>query len=145
MREVGPPERPQRGLRRSLAQRRPPATFRKQSKPPQTQFFVALHLESYTTNYHMMTSFRSSTAISPSLLPASGGGAAPAHPRDAKSHSLQAAAGRNNLPLTAALRGGREPSLASVVAHGVLVDPFAFFEYFYLLERPTPFLDKKQS
>ena len=73
----------QRGLRRSLAQRRPPATLRKQSRPPQTQFFVALHLESFTTNYHITTSLRSSTAISPSLLPVSGGGVTPAHPRDA--------------------------------------------------------------
>ena len=62
---------------------RPPATLRKQSRPPQPQFFVALHLESYTTNYHMMTSLRSSIAISPSLLPVSGGGVALAHPRDA--------------------------------------------------------------
>ena len=82
LREVGPPQQPQRGLRRSLAQRRPPAKLRKQSRPPQTQFFVALRLESYTTNYHMMTSLRNSTAIPPSLLPVSGGGAAPAHPRD---------------------------------------------------------------
>ena len=129
MREVGLPEPPQRGLRRSLAQRRPPATLRKQSRPPQTQFFVALHLESYTTNYHMITSLRSSTAISPSLLPVSGGGVAPAHPRDAYSHSLQAATGQNNLPLAAALRGGREPSLVSVVAHGRLLT--LFFSFFF--------------
>ena len=118
LREVGPPEQPQRGLRRSLAQRRPPATLRKQSRPPQTPFFVALHLESNTTNYHITTSLRSSTAISPSLLPVSGGRVAPVHPRDAYSHSLLVAAGENNLPLAAPLRGGREPSLASVVAHG---------------------------
>ena len=36
-----------------------------------------------TTNYHMMTSLRNSTAIPPSLLPVSSGGVAPAHPRDA--------------------------------------------------------------
>ena len=83
LREVGPPEQPQRGLRRSVAQRRPPVTLRKQPRPPPTQFFVALHLGSYTTNYHMTTSLASSTAISPSLLPVSGGGVAPTHPRDA--------------------------------------------------------------
>ena len=81
--EIGRPEQPQRGLRRSLAQRRPPATLRKQSRPPKTQFFDAQHLENCATNYYMVTSLRSSTAISPSLLPVSGGGVAPAHPRDA--------------------------------------------------------------
>ena len=83
LREVGPPEQPQRGLWRSFAQRRPPATLRKQWRQPQTQIFVALHLESYIIKYHMMTSLRRSTAISPLLLPVSGGGVAPAHPRDA--------------------------------------------------------------
>ena len=39
LRKVRPPEQPQRGLRRSLGQRRPPATLRKRSRPPQTQFF----------------------------------------------------------------------------------------------------------
>ena len=145
MQEVGPPEQPQRGLRRSLAQRRPPATLRKQPRPPQTQFFVALHLESYTTNYHMMTSLRRSTAISPSLLPVSAGGVAPAHPRDTWSHSLQAPAGQKNLRLAAALRGGREPSLASVVAHGCSLTLLRFFIFFYFLERTAPFLDKNQS
>ena len=83
LREVGPSEQPQRGLRRPLAQPRPPATLRKQSRPPQSQFFFALHLESYTTNYHITTSLRSSTGISPSQLPVWRGGAGPAHPRDA--------------------------------------------------------------
>ena len=83
LREVGPLEQPQRGLQRSLAQRRPPATLRIQSRSRQIKFFVALHLESYTTNYYMTTSLRSSTAIFPSLLPVSGSGVAPAHPRDA--------------------------------------------------------------
>ena len=27
----------------------------------------------------------------------------------------------------------------------VFVDPFAFFEFFYFLERTTPFLDENQS
>ena len=57
LREVGTPEQPQRGLRRSLAQRSPPATLRNQPRPPQTQFFVALHLESCTTNYQIDDDF----------------------------------------------------------------------------------------
>ena len=83
LREVGPPEQLQRDLRMPLAQPRPPATHRKQSRPPQTHFFVALHLESCTTNHHITTSLKCSTAMSPSLLPVWGDGAAPAYPRDA--------------------------------------------------------------
>ena len=63
-------------------------------------------------------SFIGSTAFSSSLLPVTGGGVAPAHPRDAQSHGPDAAAGQTFLLLAFALLGGREPSLASVVAHG---------------------------
>ena len=56
---------------------------RKQSRLPQIQFFVALHLESYTNNYFITASLRSSAAISLSLLPVWGEGAASAHPKDA--------------------------------------------------------------
>ena len=66
----------------------------------------------------MTTSLRSSIAVPPSLLAAWCFGAAPAHPSDPKSNSLVAGADRTSLPLAAALRGGRAPSLASVIANG---------------------------
>ena len=60
----------------------------------------------------------SSIAVPPSLLAAWGFGAAPAHPRHAKSDSLLSDAGKTSLPLGAPLRGGRAPSLASLVSNG---------------------------
>ena len=84
LREVGPPEQPQRGFRRSLAQRRPPATLRnnRDRRKPSFSSPCTSKVTRPTTTY-MMTSLRSSTAISPSLPPVSGGGVVPAHPRDA--------------------------------------------------------------
>ena len=66
----------------------------------------------------MTTSLRNSIAVSPSLLDAWGFGAALAHPRDPKGDSLLSGAGRTSLPLAAALRGGRVPSLASFDVNG---------------------------
>ena len=56
--------------------------------------------------------------------------------------SLLAAAGQKNIPLAAALRGGREPSLASVVAHGCSLTMLCFR---ILEDTRTPFLDTKES
>ena len=53
-------------------------------------------------------------AVSPSLLDVWGSEAAPADPSDRKIDSLLSGAGETNLPLAAALRGGRVPSLASL-------------------------------
>ena len=52
------------------------------------------------------------------MLPVWCSGTEPAHPRDPKSDSLLAGAGKNNMPVAAALRGGRSPWLASLVARG---------------------------
>ena len=84
-------------------------------------FFIPLRLPNlnHTSTNQVTTSLRIySIAVSPSLLPAWGFGAAPAHPRDPKRDSLLAGAGKNNLPAAAALRGGRLPSLASLVSNG---------------------------
>ena len=118
LRKVGPPEPSQRDLRKPSARPRPSTTPQKKSRPSQTQFFIPLCLPNHTSTNRVTTSLRSSIAVSPSLLPARGFGAAPAHPRDPKSDSLLAGAGKNNLPVAAALRGGRLPSLASLVANG---------------------------
>ena len=85
----------------------------KKSRPLQTQFFIPLHLPNHTSTDKVT----SSIAVSASLLAAWGFGAAPAHPRDPKSDSLLSDPGKTSLPLAAALRGGRAPSLASLVAN----------------------------
>ena len=114
-REAGPPERPQREARRPLAQSRPPTVPQKRSRPSQTHLFIPLCLPNRTSTDQVTSSLRSSIAVSPSLLPAWGLRAA--HPRDPKSDSLLSRAGKTSLPLAAALREGRAPSLASVVAN----------------------------
>ena len=117
-REAGPPERPQPEARRPLAQSRPPTGPRKKSRPSQTQLFIPLCLSNHTSTGQVTTSLRSLIAISASLLPAWGFGAAPAHPRHPESDSLLSNAGKTSLSLAAALRGGSAPSLASLVANG---------------------------
>ena len=117
-REAGPPERLQREARRALAQSRPPTAPQEKSRRSRTQVFTRLCLPNHTSINQVTTSLRSSIAVSPSLLATWGFGAAPAHPRDPKSDILLAGAGKTSLPLAAALRGGRAPSLASLVANG---------------------------
>ena len=112
-RETGPPEQPQHEVRRPLAQSRPSAVPQNFTRPSQTQFFIPL-----TGTDQVTTSLRSSIAVPPSLLPAWGFGAASSHPRRPKSDSLFGGAGRSNRPFTAAPRGGRGLSLASLVALG---------------------------
>ena len=75
-RETGPPEQPQREVRRSLAQSRPSAAPQKITRPSQTQFFIPLCLANHTSTDQVTTSLRSSIAVSPSLLPAWGFGVA---------------------------------------------------------------------
>ena len=77
-REIGPPEQPQREFRRPLAQTRPSAAPQKITRPSHTQLFIPLCLAHHTSTDQVTTSFRSSIAVSPSLLPAWGYGAAPA-------------------------------------------------------------------
>ena len=61
--------------------------------PPQNQgrrrpsFSILRCLPSHMSTYQVTTSLRSSPAVSPSLLPAWGFGAAPAHPRDTQGRS----------------------------------------------------------
>ena len=124
-RETGPPEQPQREVRRPPAQSRPSAAPRKMTRPSQTQFFISLCLANHASTDQVTTSLSCSTAVSPSLLLAWGFGAAPvaaacvglrgcaSHPRHHKSDSLFGGAGRNYRLLTAAPRGGRGPLLAS--------------------------------
>ena len=66
----------------------------------------------------MKTSLRSSIAALPSLLPAWGFRTASTRPTDPKSDRLLAGAGRKCQPPPPALRGGRVPSLATLVANG---------------------------
>ena len=88
------------------------------STPSQTQFVIPLCLPNQTSTIQAMTSLRSSIAVYPSLLPAWGLGAAPAHAGYPKIDSPLAGAGNTSLPLAAALRGGRVPSLVSLVTNG---------------------------
>ena len=129
LREVGPPEQSQCDLRRPLAQPRPSVAPQNKSRPSQTHFSIPLCLPNYTSTNHVTSSLGSSIATSPSLLPAWGFGAAPAHPRDPKSDSLLPGAGKSNLPVAAALRRARLPSLASLVANGCLLDLCGYCGY----------------
>ena len=78
-RQTGPPEQPQREVRRPLAQQsRPSAAPQKITRPSQTQLCIPLRLANHTSTDQVTTSLRSSIAVvSPSLLPAWGFGAAP--------------------------------------------------------------------
>ena len=111
-REAGPPEQPHHEARRPLAQSRPPTAPKKNQGLSQTQLFIFLCLLNHASTDQATTSFRSS------MLVAWGFGAALAHPRNPKSNSLLSGADKTSLPLAAALRGGRAPSLASLVANG---------------------------
>ena len=101
-----------------LEQRRPPLAPKKKTRSSQTQFSIPLCLPNHTSTNQVTTSLRSAIAISPSLLPAWGSGAALAHPRDPISDSLLDVAGKTTLPLAAAMQGERAPSLASFIANG---------------------------
>ena len=103
-RETGPPEQPQREARRTLVQSRPSAAPQTNTRPSQTQFFIPLCLANRTLR-----------------------GCA-SHPRHPKSDILSGCACRNNRSLPASPRGGRGPSLASLVARWVFVDPCSLFD-----------------
>ena len=124
----GPPKRPQRDLWRPLVQPRPSPAPQKNPRPPQTQFFVVLYLQRHASTLHITSSLITSIATLPSLFPARGFRAASYHPTDPKSDGLLAGAGRKNQPPPPALRGRRVPALASLVAIGVFVDPFAYWK-----------------
>ena len=116
LREVGPPEQSQRDLRRPGTQPRPSATLKKKIKSVANPVF---HTSLPPKPLKHTTSRRSSIAVSPSLLPACGLGAAPARPRDPNSDGLLLIAGAaKTLPVAGALREGRLPSRASLVANG---------------------------
>ena len=87
--EVGPPEQSRRDLRKPLVRPRL-STAPQKSRTTQTQFFSLLCLPNHTSTNQVTTSLRRSVAVSPSLLPAWGFGAAPAHPRYPRSDSLLA-------------------------------------------------------
>ena len=129
LREVGPPEQPQRDLRRPSAQPTSSAGSKQRTRPSQTQFFIPPCLPNHTSINQVTTSLRRLIAVSPSLIPARGVGSAPAQPRYPKSDTLLAGASQNNLPVAAALRAGRLPSLASSVANGC----FWFLDFCALL------------
>ena len=121
-RETGSPEQSHPEIRRPLAQSRPSAAFlqftrqgrRKTSFSP----FFASRTTGALTRSRLRTSLRSSIAVSSWLLPAMGSGAASATQDVSRAIASFVGAGRNNRPLTAAPRGGRRPSLASLVALG---------------------------
>ena len=84
-REVGPPEQSQRDLRMPLAQPRPYAPPKKDSRPPPTQFFHPFLPPKPHEHQPGHDLAQNSIGVSPSLLPEWGFGAAPAHPRYPKS------------------------------------------------------------
>ena len=127
--EAGPPERPQSKARRPLARRKIAHGGSKNIRPSQTHIFIPHRLPNHTRTDQVTTSPRSSIAVSPSLLAAWGFAAAPVHPRDAKRNSLVSDAGKTSLLLGAAIRGGRVPSLASLVANGCFLTSLAFIEF----------------
>ena len=100
-RKAGP--RPQREARRPLAQRRPPRAPKQTTRPSPKQLFIPLCHPNHRSIDQVRTLFRSSFAVSASLLAAWGFGAAPAHPSDPKSDSFLSGASRTRLPLAAVL------------------------------------------
>ena len=135
MREIGPPDQSPRDLQWPLAQARPSAELKKKRRPSQTQFSISLRLPNYTSSTQVTSSLRNSIAVSPSLLPAWGFGTAPAQARGPKSDRLLAGAGNNK-----ALRGGRLPSLASLVADWCFL---SIVRYSNVTIQHGPFLDRK--
>ena len=77
-RETGPPEQPQREVRRPLAQSRLSAAPQNFTRPSKPQFCIPLCLANHTSTDQVTTLPRSSITVSWSLLPTRGLGAAPA-------------------------------------------------------------------
>ena len=121
-REIGPPEQPQREVRRSLAQSRPAAAPRKFTRTfeylqgrrkPSSPSLVSRKPHEHRPGDGFGQKFDRCIPVAGVCVRLRGGAS---HPRRPKSDSLTGGAGRNNLPLTAAPRGGHEPSLALLVA-----------------------------
>ena len=118
-RGAGPPEQPQRGLRRIVVPARSPAAAQNHPKANSNPVFrraVPPRARERPPSYQIKSSVTSSTAALPSLLPVWGVRAALALSSDPKGDRLRAGTVSQNQPVaTTALRGGRVPSLASLV------------------------------
>ena len=142
LREVGPPEQSQRDLRRPLEEPRPYAAPNNKPRPSQTQYSIHLRIQNHTSTNHITTSLRTSIAVSPSLVPAWGFGAALAHRRDAKSDSL-AGAGKNLLPVRSRGAPWRTLAVARLVdCQRVFLDLWCVIR---ISGHKTPFLYRTQS
>ena len=114
--KVGSPEQLQRDLRGSLAQPRSSATPQK-NRGRRKLVFSSL-FASQTTRARIRSRLCSEVrSLHPHRCCPRGAPGLVSHPRDPKSDSLLAGAGKNNLTGTAAFGGGRLPSLASLVAN----------------------------
>ena len=140
LREVKPPGQSQRDLPRPQARPRQPTVPKKTSKAIRN----LLSLPCKTTNTNQVTtSLKSSIAVSPSLLPVWGFGAAPTHqeiPREIASKTVSAkqSAGSRDAPrrtLAVARRGGCQQVFHDLNA----VHCSAFFDF--LTRYATPRLD----
>ena len=116
-RETGPPEQPQREARRPPAQSRVSAAPQKITRPSQTRFFILLYLANHEhrPGHDFPQKLGRSIPVAASCVGLRG---CASRPIRLKSDSLFGNAGRNDRPLAAAPRGGRWPSLASLVVLG---------------------------
>ena len=134
--ERRPPEQPQSEVRRPRAQSRPSAAPQTSTRPSQTQFVIPLRLASHTSTDQVMTSLRSSIAVSPSLLPAWGFGAASATQERSPLRRC-----RQKQPAADPGAPERTRAVARLVGYLlVFVDPCALFG----LKTPPLFLDWTQ-
>ena len=116
-RETGPPEKPQREVRRPLAQSRSSAAPHKNTRPPQTT--------RAPTRSRLRSEFDRCIPVAAACVGIWG---CASHPRHPKRDSLFGGAGRNNRPLPAAPRGGRGLSTRLVGCPLVFVDSCALLD-----------------
>ena len=115
-RETGPPKQPQREVRRPLAQSRPRRGASEIYKAvANLVFYLSLlrALHEHRPGHDCAQKFDRCIPVAATCLGLRG---CTSHRRYPKNDSLFGGAGRNSRPLTAAPRGGRGPSLASLVA-----------------------------
>ena len=128
-RETGPPEQAQREVRRPLPQSRQSAAPQKITRPSQTQFFIPLCLANHRSTDQVVQKFDRCILVAAACV---GLGGYASHPRRPKSDSLFGGVGRNNRPPTAAHKGGRGPSLVSLVALGCILALVGYSFFFQL-------------
>ena len=116
-REAGPPERPQPKARRPLAQSRPSTAPQKKNKAVANPVFhpsLPPKPHQHGPGEDFAEKFDRCIRVAAGRVGLWGGVSPPKTP---KSYRFLSDAGKKSLPLPAALRGGRAPSLASWVAN----------------------------